>query len=76
MERRVVHFLDGKLGWPTAFGLLIVTALGVIHMRPHRFKKMMMQNATFACMLLAVIALLVKARKMTKHKQKAIKNKE
>lgn len=76
MERKVVHFLDGKLGWPTAFVLLMATALGAAHMRPHRFKKMLLQNVTFACMILALIALLVKARKVMRHSQKAIKNKE
>lgn len=75
MERRVVHFLDGKLGWPTAFTLLLATTIGAMHMRPHRFKNMLMQNATFACMLLAMIALLVKARKVTRHSQKAIREK-
>jgi hypothetical protein len=76
MERRVVHFLDGKLGWPTAFALLLATTIGAMHMRPHRFKKMLMHNATFACMLLAMIALLVKARKVTRHSQKAIREKQ
>jgi quinol monooxygenase YgiN len=70
MERRVVHFLDGKLGWPTAFVLLTMTALGAAHMRPYRFRKMMLQNTTFACMLLALIALLVKARKAMRHQQR------
>lgn len=76
MERRVVQFLDGKLGWPTAFALLLVTTIGAIHMRPHRFKKMLMHNATFACMLLAMVALLVKFRKVSRHSQKAIREKQ
>jgi hypothetical protein len=73
MERRVVHFLDGKLGWPTAFILLMITAVGAMQMRPHRFKKMLMHNVTFACMLLAAIAFLVKARKIMRHQQRAIR---
>lgn len=31
---------------------------------------MMLQNATFVCMLLALIALLVKARKVMRHRSK------
>ena len=56
--------MDGKLGWPAAVTLIAITAIGVTHMKPRRFKKMFLQNATFTCMLLSLIALLVKARRM------------
>lgn len=69
-EKRVVHFLDGKLGWPAAIGLLSMTVIGATHMKPNRFKKMLLQNATFVCMLLALIALLIKARKVMRHRSK------
>lgn len=76
VEKRVIHFLDGKLGWPAAVTLLALTAIGVTHMKPHRFRKMFLHNATFACMLLSLIALLVKARKVMRHsKPSMIKDK-
>ena len=76
VEKRVIHFLDGKLGWPAAVTLLSLTAIGITHMKPHRFKKMFLQNATFVCMVLSLIALLVKARKVMRHNSKmAIKDK-
>lgn len=70
MEKRIIHFLDGKLGWPAALTLISLTAIGVTHMKPHRFKKMFMQNATFVCMILSLIALLIKARKVMRHNKK------
>ena len=64
-----MHFLDGKLGWPTAFVLIVCTVVGASHMHPRRFKKMLLQNATFVCMLLALVALLVKARKIMRNRR-------
>lgn len=66
----MVHFLDGKLGWPAAVGLLSLTVVGASHMKPDRFRRMLLQNATFVCMLLALIALLIKARKVMRHRSK------
>lgn len=39
-------------------------------MHPRRFKKMLMQNATFVCLLLSLIALLVKARKVVRKRKR------
>lgn len=64
--------MDGKLGWPTAAGLAFITVVGATHMHPRRFKKMLMQNVTFCCMLLSALALLVKLRKAIKHKKQNI----
>ncbi len=66
----MIHFLDGKLGWPTAIGLAAITFAGAAHMHPRRFKKMLMQNATFVCLLLSLIALLVKARKVVRKRKR------
>jgi hypothetical protein len=72
LEKRVIHFIDGKLGWTTAIGLMALTVVGASHMKTHRFKKMLVQNATFICMLLTLIALLVKARKVMRHQKKEV----
>jgi hypothetical protein len=72
LEHRLVHFLDGKLGWPTAIGLVGVTVVGAAQMNPKRFRKMIIQNVTFVCMLFAAITVLIKIRKAIRMK-KAIK---
>lgn len=51
------------MGWSLAIGLIGITLAGAHHMRFSKFKKMMMQNATFCCLLLSVLAVAVKLRK-------------
>ena len=59
------------MGWTLALGLIGVTLAGAHHMKYRRFRKMMMQNVTFSCLILSVVALAVKVKK---HQQeKAIK---
>ena len=71
-EKRVLHFLDGKLGWPVTGALVVATLAGATNMHHKRFRKMLIQNATFCCMLLAVLALVIKLRKLSrKYKPKA-----
>jgi hypothetical protein len=50
----------------------MITVVGATHMNPRRFKKMLIQNATFCCMLFAVVALLIKVKKVIR-KQREIK---
>lgn len=65
----MVHFLDGRVGWPTALGLVVVTVVGAAHMNPKRLRRMIIQNVTFLCMFFAVITMLVKIRKAVRHKK-------
>lgn len=46
--------------------MVLVTVMGASQMRQRKFTKMLVQNATFCCLLLAVVALLIKLKKMTK----------
>ena len=69
MEKRLVHFLDSKMGWSLAVGLMGITLAGAYHMKFAKFRKMMMQNATFCCLLLSILSIAVKLRKR-QHKDK------
>ena len=69
VEKRLVHFLDSKLGWPAAFFLLIMTVIGASHMRQKKFQKMIIQNATFCCMILSLLAILVKVKRISRAKK-------
>ena len=51
------------MGWSLAVGLVGVTLAGAHQMRFRKFRKMMMQNATFCCLLLSILAVAVKLRK-------------
>jgi len=53
-------------------GLVALTAVGAAQMNPYRFKKMMIQNVTFICMLFAAMAVLIKIRKAIR-KQRTVK---
>jgi hypothetical protein len=48
-------------------GLVALTAMGAAKMNPTRFKKMMIQNVTFICMLFAAVAVLIKMKKIIRN---------
>lgn len=50
------------MGWPLAMVLLGGTAAGAHQMRLRRLRKMMVNNLTFCCLVLAVIVVAVKVR--------------
>lgn len=43
-------------------------------MHPRRFKKMMLQNATFCCLIFSILAVVIKLRRL-RHKQGKAKKK-
>lgn len=59
------------MGWTLALGLIGVTLAGAHHMKYRRFRKMMMQNVTFSCLILSILAIAVKVKKG--QQEKAIK---
>ena len=63
LEVRLVHFLDSRMGWVSAVTLLGLTLAGGHQMRFRRFRQMMIQNATFCCLVLSVLAIAVKIRR-------------
>ena len=70
-EQRVVHFLDSRFGWPSALLLIGVTLMGAYKMHPGRFKKMMVQNATFCGLVLSTMAVVVKMRRIQHGRRRA-----
>jgi hypothetical protein len=62
-ERRMVLFLDSRMGWPSVALLLGVTLAGAYSMRVQKVRKMMIQNSTFCCLLLTVLAVAVKVKR-------------
>ena len=58
------------MGWSLAAGLMGVTLMGAYQMRFPKFRKMMMQNATFCCLILSILAIAVKLRKRQHLKKK------
>jgi len=47
------------------------TVVGKSMMRRGQFRRMLIQNGTFACMLLTAIALMIKIKKASKHPKKS-----
>lgn len=70
-EQRLVHLLDSKMGWPFAVLLLGVTLGGAYQMHPRRFRKMMVQNLTFCCLVLSIMAIVIKLRRLQHRSSKA-----
>ena len=64
IEHKVVHFLDSKFGWPIAIVLMSFTVLGTYQMKPSKLRKMMLQNATFCCLILSLLTFLIKIRRI------------
>jgi len=64
------------MGWSLAVGLMGITLAGAYQMRFKKFRKMMMQNATFCCLLLSVLAVAVKLRKRHHNSRREVKQLE
>ena len=59
------------MSWLFATTLLGLTAAGGYHMKFRKFRKMMIQNATFCCLLLSVLVIAVKIKK-TFHRKRVV----
>ena len=60
------------MGWVSALTLIGLTLAGSHHMKFRRFRKMMVQNATFCCLILSVIAIAIKVRRHHHNKKPKI----
>lgn len=74
-QRRMMDYLDSRMGWPLTMALMGATAAGAYHMKFRRLRRMMVSNGTFCCLLLALLALAVKVRssKNSKRSRRSLK---
>jgi len=68
----MVEFLDGKLGWVSVLVLLGGVLAGAQQMKHTNFKKMIVHNGTFCCLVLSMTALVIKIRRHYHNKKKKI----
>jgi hypothetical protein len=66
----VIHILDSRLGWPSAFLMLGIALIGAKQMNHKRFKKMIVQNVTFCCLFFSFVAMIIKLKKYYQLKKK------
>jgi hypothetical protein len=64
--------MDSKFGWVSVLIMLGGVLAGAHHMNPRKFKRMIIQNTTFACLILSLIAIVIKIRR---HSHKKNRNK-
>jgi hypothetical protein len=68
LQKRMLEYLDSRMGWPLTMALVGATAAGAYQMRVNRLKRMMISNGTFCCLVLALLALAVKVRRSSRKK--------